>query len=291
MLALATCSEFPDLSPDDRLLLTALHQRGTAAAPAVWSDATLEWESFDGVVIRSCWDYHLRVAEFLAWLDRLERSAVPVLNPAALVRWNSAKTYLRDLGSRGVATIPTRWVERGEGTTLRSVLAEEGWEHAVVKPAVSASAHGTWRTSAARTLEDEARFRASVNTGSTLVQRFEETVLTDGEWSMIFLDGEYSHAVRKRPRDGDFRVQSEHGGSFLVERPPAHAIRAGAVALAAAEDFGGASAYARVDGCIVDGAYVLMELELIEPLLYLETRGDAAAALADAVLRRMRRGS
>src|SRR5678809_600523 len=112
-VALATYESAPDLAPDDRLLVPALERASISAEAAVWSDQSIDWGSYDAVVIRSCWDYHLRVAEFFTWLDRLESERVRVWNPPALVRWNADKRYLLDLARRGVPTIPTMIALRG----------------------------------------------------------------------------------------------------------------------------------------------------------------------------------
>lgn len=289
-VALATHAGLPALADDDRLLLAALHARRIDAIPAVWDDDGVDWSRFSCVVVRSCWDYHLKAAAFHAWIDCLERSRVAVWNPPATIRWNADKSYLRDLSARGIPAVPTAWVEQGDPTSLRELLCTHGWTRAVVKPAVSASAHETWTTDGAEGAEDdESRFRALAARTRTLVQPFVDAVVEAGEWSLVFLDGEYSHAVLKRPRAGDFRVQEEHGGTAQVLDPGPYVVSAAHRALEAAGPMGTGSLYARVDGCIVSGAFVLMELELIEPTLYLGTSRGAADRLADAVVERLRR--
>lgn len=288
-VALATHAGLPTLADDDRLLMAALGARKVDTSPAVWNDDAVDWTRFSCVVVRSCWDYHLRPAAFLAWIERLERAGVPVWNPPATIRWNADKSYLRDLTARGVAAVPTAWVEQGDPTSLHDVLQTHGWDRAVVKPAVSASAHETWTTDRARSADDESRFRALTARTRTLVQPFVDSVVDVGEWSLVFIDGAYSHAVLKRPRAGDFRVQEEHGGSAEVLEPSGEVIAAARGVLEAAGPMGTGSLYARVDGCIVRDAFVLMELELIEPTLYLGTSPSAADRLADAVLKRLQR--
>lgn len=286
-IALATASKFSDLVADDLLLVDALAARGVRAVAAIWNDPGQRWSEYAAVVIRSCWDYHLAHDAFLQWLDRLERDRVLVLNPPALVRWNSEKTYLRELASRGVRVVPTRWVEQGDARRLESILGEQDWTEVVVKPAISASAHDTWRVSAAAARACEDRFRTMVTRGRVLVQPFLDVIATDGEWSLLFYDGVYSHAVIKRPKAGDFRVQVEHGGGAAACEPDGHVIDAARRALAAAEQDRARSLAARVDGCIVDGQFVLMELELIEPDLFLRASSTAPARLADALRARV----
>lgn len=288
-VALATHAGLPALSDDDRLLVAALDARNVDAIPAVWSDEQVDWGRFACVVVRSCWDYHLRPAAFREWIDRLESEGVAVWNPPATIRWNADKSYLRDLAARGVPTVPTAWVEQGNSMSLGAILGTYGWDRAVVKPAVSASAHETWMTDRASSARDDTRFRALTARTRTLVQPFVDSIVETGEWSLVFIDGAYSHAVLKRPRTGDFRVQEEHGGSAQVLEPDARVITSARDVLAAAGSTGTDSLYARVDGCIVHDAFVLMELELIEPTLYLGTSHGAADRLADAVLERLRR--
>jgi glutathione synthase/RimK-type ligase-like ATP-grasp enzyme len=280
-IALATQAALPDLCDDDQLLVPALAARGVHASAAVWSDSSVDWTAFDAVVIRSCWDYHLRHDDFLAWVARLEHAGVALWNPPAVIRWNAEKGYLRQLDERGVRIVPTRWIERGSAGTLHDVLHDAGWDAAVVKPAISASAHETWRTSRDAAEHDEARFRALVGRGRVLVQPFMDEVVASGEWSLVFIGGEFSHAMLKRARSGDFRVQSEHGGSASRGDPGASIVEQARRALhAGASD----SLYERVDGCVVDGEFVLMELELIEPLLYLAEHPDAPARFASALV-------
>jgi hypothetical protein len=178
-------------------------------------------------------------------------------------------------------------VARGEVTSLASILHEREWSQVVVKPSVSASAHQTWRIAASDTASGEERFQSMVANGEVLVQPFLDAIQNEGEWSLLFYGGAYSHSVLKRPKQNDFRVQKEHGGTAEVSEPLAEVIRSARGALEAAEVGRAASLYARVDGCVVDGRFVLMELELIEPDLFLRSHAEAPARLASALLRRL----
>ena len=281
-IALATSSAHPTLNDDDRLLIPALRDHGLAAEPAVWDSPDVRWEVFQGVVVRSCWDYHHRLEEFLAWVSGLERAGVRVWNPPAVLRWNSHKGYLGDLAVRGVPIVPTRWLARGERIELTRVLREEGWRSAVVKPAVSASASGTWPTGPDGAGDDQARLDELLQAGDVMVQPLVDEVRETGEWSLLFYGGQFSHAVLKRPAAGDYRVQWEFGGSAVSAVAPAHLIAGAERVLAAAP---GDLLYARVDGVERNGQLVLMELELIEPHLFLGWDERAPARLAAAVTR------
>jgi glutathione synthase/RimK-type ligase-like ATP-grasp enzyme len=282
-VALATSAAYADLAPDDRLLLAPLAERGVRAEPAVWDDPAVRWTDYDAVVVRSCWDYHRRFAEFAAWVDRLTNEGVPLWNPPAALRWNARKTYLRDLAAAGVPTVPTRWADAATRASLAELLDAEGWADAVVKPVVSASAFGTWRVSAREAPDREDEFRAALAHGEVMVQRFVERVATHGEWSLVFFDGAFSHAALKRPRAGDFRVQQELGGSAVAADPTTAVVVQAALIVG---HFAAGSLYARVDGVVDDDTLCVMELELVEPSLFLGLDPGAPARFARAIARR-----
>jgi hypothetical protein len=254
--------------------------QGAHADAVVWDDPNVPWADYDAVVIRSCWDYHLRPDAFRVWIARLEALGVPLWNPGPLVRWNMDKGYLRDLAARGVRIVPTYWGDRGTRASLVSILDEHGWSEAVVKPRISASAHETWRTTRDRAADDQPRFDAVAAASGVLVQPFLEEVATAGEWSLCFFSGVFSHAVLKRPSEGEFRVQSHLGGTHAVAVPDAALV---ADAERVVSTIAGPWLYARVDGCVVGGAFHLMELELIEPLLFLADHAEAPHRFARAM--------
>src|SRR3989442_8389994 len=133
-IALATCAKLRTLNEDALLLVPPLRELGVTAMPAVWDSPDVCWEEFQGVVVRSCWDYHHRLEEFLAWVARLERAGIPLLNPPAVLRWNSHKGYLRDLAARGVSVVPTRWLARGRRGGVGPLLRPRGGGETVREP-------------------------------------------------------------------------------------------------------------------------------------------------------------
>jgi hypothetical protein len=286
-IALATYATLPGLNDDDRLLVSALDKQGVAAVPAVWDSPDVTWSDFQGVLVRSCWDYHRRLPEFLEWIARLERDGRVLWNPPALLRWNSHKSYLRDLAARGVAIVPTRWLARGEPCGLAEVLRHEGWGEAVVKPAVSASAFGAWSTTLAGAASNQPKLDEMLRNIDVLVQPLVPEVRDPGEWSLVFFEGRFSHAVLKRPAAGDYRVQWEFGGSADARKPSRRLIVDAERILAAVP---GNPLYARVDGVARDGRLALMELELIEPHLFFGWERQAATRLAKAVRRALAAG-
>jgi len=281
-IAIATCSQHPRLAADDLPLVASLRERGIGAEPLVWSGGEVEWSGFDRCLLRSVWDYHLHRADFLAWTESAA-AAVPLWNPPAVVRWNTSKNYLRELAGAGVPTIPTLWLERGAEARLAELMERSGWDEAVLKPSVDLGADRLVRV---RRGEGQALLDALLAEHDVLAQPFLPAVERRGETSLAFFDGELSHAVRKLPRRGDFRVQSKWGGSATAVAPtPAQRQ----VAERALKAVGETLLYARVD--LVEGAGgepLLIELELVEPNLYLGTDPGAADRLAAAVARRLR---
>jgi glutathione synthase/RimK-type ligase-like ATP-grasp enzyme len=283
-VALATYASAPDLAPDDQLLLPALERAGVRGEAAVWSDPSIAWSSYDAIVIRSCWDYHLRVAEFFAWLDRLESEGVLVWNPPALVRWNADKRYLLDLARRGVPTIPTMIALRGRPRDVEAIVHAEGWRRVVVKPAISASGYETHSLDSPFDAEAHDTIARVVGLSHVLVQPFVDEIPRDGELSFTFIDGRFSHAALKRARSGEFRVQTEHGGSVETTAVEPNLVEQAARVLAAIDDV---PLYARVDGVVRGGDLLLMELELIEPNVFLGARPGAVDDFAVAIRTRL----
>jgi len=232
------------------------------------------------VLLRACWDYHLYPGAFTGWLERLSRDHITVWNPPQVVSWNMNKCYLLDLQKRGFEVVPTVWLPKGSKANLSEVIEERGWQSAVVKPAISASAYQTWRTDMWRSRQFQKSFEECLSRQDMLVQPYCDEVERQGEWSLIFLGGEFSHAVRKRPQPGDFRVQTEYGGSAEVADPPPGSVQIGQRLLASFER---PLLYARVDGFDCMGRFVLMELELIEPFLFLSLAPRAALRMAEAI--------
>lgn len=270
-VALATHSGCPHLTEDDRLLIPALRDLGIEARPVVWDEENVGWREFDQVIVRSCWDYHLRLPEFLAWITNLESQHVELQNSALLVRWNADKRYLRQVEELGVTIPETCWLNEGEEHSLRTITQAWGWERAVVKPIISATAYKTRRICLQET--DEAV------QGPLMVQQFLPEIQEEGEWSLVFIGGDYSHAVRKYPAAGDFRVQTQFGGRVGAATPNSQLVdAAGEIMDKIAEP----ALYARVDGLEREGKFVLMELELIEPVLFLAV-GGAADRFAQAI--------
>jgi len=279
-VALVTCAEFPDLTPDDLLLVSALARRGLKAVPALWDDPRQRWAEHAAVVLRSCWDYHRRAAEFDRWLEQLEREQARVFNPLPTLRWNTHKSYLRDLEAAGIPVVRTMWAAKGSAMTLRQVADSMGWSAMVVKPTISASAFDTWRVAREATEGSEERFARQLRDRDLMIQPYLPSIATEGELSFVFIAGAFTHAVRKRPGPGDFRVQEEHGGSAERAALAQDLVLEAARAIRVAPE---PPLYARVDGATLGGRLHVTELELIEPTLYFRFEPAAAQRLATAL--------
>jgi hypothetical protein len=278
-IGFVTAEHCPELTPDDRLAAQALESRGALVRPVIWSREARP--AFDVLVLRSTWDYHKRAEEFAGWLEGLERSGIIVWNPVNVLRWNMDKRYLRDLERAGIPVTTTAWVEPGCGC-LSQVLEERGWDEVVVKPCVSCNAWRTFRTNRARAGQDEAAFQQALSGGRAMVQPFVSMISEEGEWSLMYMGGRYTHAALKLPRQGGFLVQSEDGGSAEAAIPTSDMLHDAERALAAAP---GPTMYARIDGFRQGRRFVVMELELLEPALFFKLRPQAAVEFADNLLK------
>jgi len=280
-IAIATCASYDREMVDDELLASALRERGCEAQAVVWDNPEADWSAFDLCLIRSTWDYHDKHREFLAWTRRVD-AAAGLQNPAGLVAWNIDKTYLRELAEAGVPTVPTVWVDRDDGADLEAVLTDERWDEAVVKPVVDLGARNLHRVRAG---ENSAALRLTLQRSAAMVQPFLPSLEEQGELSLIYIDGKLTHAVRKRAAPGDFRVQGLWGGTTARTEPERAQVELAEQALAQLDE---PPLYARVDIVAgLDRAPCLIELELIEPNLYLTQHPPAAAALAEAALLRI----
>lgn len=279
-----TCLAWPNISDSDLHVKRALEARRVTVAGLPWNAPEQRFDGFDAVIFRSSWDYHHEPEAFLDWLARWEGEGVRFWNPPDLIRWNLSKRYLLDLEQRGVGVVPTVMVDEPAALHLPLVLAERGWAEAVVKPTIAASGHQATLV----TPESVRDVAAAIDQGHlrrpAMVQLFLEDIRTRGEWSLIFIDGELTHAMLKHPAPEDFRVHATYGGTSTRATPPPGVVEAGRRTLAALPV---APLYARVDGVDTRRGFVVMELEVHEPSLYFGPAPEAAVVFADAIVRRL----
>ena len=280
-IALVTYRDLPQLTPEDQVVCSFLQTLGVQTHAVIWDAPDVVWDTYQAVVVRSCWDYHLHPSRFITWLRHLERLQIPLWNPTPILHWNLHKTYLRELQTQGVTIPPTCWLQRGCTAELATIFADHGWKEVVIKPAISATAYHTWRTTSAQGSQDQLRFAAMLQLSDVLVQQFMDPVVTYGEWSFVFFQKQYSHAVLKKAQPGDFRVQDDFGGTVEVVSPAMALIEQAQQIINRIKD---PLLFARVDGIELDGHLVLMELELIEPFLFLQSSPHAIERFARAIL-------
>lgn len=274
-VALVTCSKYLQLSASDQILAASLNELGLDAVAVDWRDSAVRWERFGIAVVRSTWDYHLHPEQFCRWTERIER-ITKLINPAPLLRWNSNKRYLVDLQNRGIPQVPFLLVEPGADPPHDAL---EGWDcDVVVKPLVGASA---WQIARITARSVEEALTPELRRTGYLIQPFIQEV-KNGEYSLVFLDNRFSHAVLKKPGPGDFRSQREHGASHRVVKPDPSIIEEAAAILAVVPM---RPVYARIDGVLQNGRFVLMEAELIEPELFFDSYAPGARTFARVLVK------
>lgn len=284
MIAIATCSSLPESDNDFPALKDALAALGVAAEPVAWDAPGVDWAGYDLVVVRTTWDYTERLEEFLSWADEVPRLA----NPVPVLRWNTDKRYLKDLADVGVPVVPTLW-------DPADLPAGDGWEHFVIKPAVSAGARDTalWGPGEEEAARDH--LQALADAGRTaMVQPYLSGVAASGETALIFIDGEFSHAARKaailEPGTGiQGKASNDSGarGKITATTPTTAELAVAEFALASAPHHGDLL-YGRVDLLPgPDGEPVVVELELTEPGLFLSWGPGSTEHLAAAIARRL----
>ena len=291
-IALPSHRELPDWEVDDAPLHAALSARGAAVERPVWDEPGVDWARYDAVLIRTTWNYQEKREEFVAWAEHVEQ-VTRLFNAAAVVRWNTEKSYLHDLARRGVRVTPTIWLERGRVPDLAELCATHRIEKGFLKPLVGATSRETLRFRA----DHDGLARAQAHVARLLpregmmLQPYRESVETEGELSLIVIDDEPTHGVRKIPVPGDYRVQDDFDASDVPHEFSANEQDALLEVVAAAERAlampRGSLLYARVDVLRApDGGLDLNELELVEPSLFFRHRAAAAERLAEALLRR-----
>jgi glutathione synthase/RimK-type ligase-like ATP-grasp enzyme len=278
----ARSEERPLFTKDDLHMIRVWEARGHKVLPLVWTKPLPTDVTLDAVVVRSPWDYQEDMEGFLAWLQSVEDAGIPLANDLETIRWNIDKRYLLELAEQGLPSIPTVLLNPEEThVSLKSIMDKEGWDEAIVKPAVGAGAKNNFRL----TLDTVERFEtesfaALRQEGAYLLQPFVKEVVTAGEWSLTFFGGVYSHSALKKAKAGDYRVQDDHGGSTHAESAPASLVAQAKEVLKLIDR---PLLYARVDGIEVDGDFRLIEVELIEPELFLRAGERAGELFADAI--------
>ena len=288
LVAIATCESHPGFcANDDAPLLEAFRAQGATADLCRWDDESTDWSTFDAVIIRTTWDYMDRLDEFLAWVDRVD-DVTRILNPPSVVRDNLDKVYLRDLERAGIPIVPTRWIDPSESNNLEQILRDTNWPELIIKPTVGAGASGLGRFTIDQLDEAITHTKAQLERGVTMAQPMLESIRTTGELSIVLIEGEYTHAVRKIPTEGDIRVQIEFGGQYSRVEPTGQEID---IAIRAHNQVAGDHApllYCRAD--LVEptqGNPALIEFEAVEPELFFPMAPNSAVRFAERAIERL----
>jgi signal recognition particle subunit SEC65 len=271
---------------DDKLVTQALEKRGLKVNRMNWDNPRYNWSESRYIVFRTTWDYFDRFSEFAAWLKKVS-TLTKLINSTETIWWNIDKHYLQDLNNRGIAIPRTLFIEKGDTRSLASIVKSSGWTTCILKPAVSGAARHTYKFNAIETQPHETIFQELIQQEAMLLQEFQHNITTKGEVALMVFGGKYSHAVLKKAKQGDFRVQDDFGGSVHEYTPSAGEIQFAEKVVACVSPL---PVYARVD-VIWDNADQLCvsELELIEPELWFRKFPPAAEMMADAIVKELSR--
>lgn len=264
----------PTVENEDDKLLNFLINKGLKIEKVIWNDPQIKWENYDLAILKSPWDYFDLIEEFYAWLEQLRQKNIKLLNPIEIVKWNADKHYLQDIAKAGLKVTQSIFLKMGSQVNLSDYFQFLNAEKFILKPAVSGGSKNTFKVTAANVQEIESKLQNLLKKEDFIIQPFLTEIEEVGEWSFLFFGGKYSHALLKKAKPGDFRVQHSHGGTIHPQNPSQHLIES---AQQYVDQFAKGCLYARVDGAIVDNDFLLMELELIEPFLFLDTNEHALA--------------
>jgi glutathione synthase/RimK-type ligase-like ATP-grasp enzyme len=279
-IGLLTCEKLPELTLADQQLIPELAKHNIIAKAVIWNDKTINWNDFDYLIFRNTWDYFEKETEFNLWLDQIEKLGVKTLNAIEIIKQNKHKFYLREMEKEGVLILPTIFIDKNTSLNLAEITPKH-WKKAVIKPAFSA---GSYLTTVFDTLDvknTNEEYTKIAQEKELLLQEFIPEIQTLGETSFIFFNKKFSHAVNKKPIDGDFRVQSQFGGGYTLIQPNQELIDK---AQKVVNTFDDKLLYARVDGIVIDGELHLMEIECIEPDLYFDISEGALERFVASII-------
>lgn len=271
-IAVVTCESMGEYNnnaeSEDQILAQLLEQNQLDFKFEIWSDPSVDWDKYTHILIKSPWDYFDRYTEFQEWCIRIKGTGVPVFNDIDTVLWNSDKKYLQEIQAKGHRVIPTKFIPKAASLHLDSAFASFDSEYLIFKPSVSGGAKNTLKIKKGEAEHFDFQVNDLLKHEDFLLQPFINEVVEEGEYSFVFFGGRFSHAVLKQPKSGDFRVQHFFGGKITAIEPNSQVL---SITQKIVDDFAADCLYARVDGVMIEGNFYLMELELIEPYLFLFT--------------------
>lgn len=269
---------------EDRLVAEALEALSLKTTRTNWDDPNFDWSQTKSVVFRSTWDYFHRFEEFNNWLLSI-KDKTQMINPYELIQWNLDKHYLKDLEEKGIRIPPTEFIEIGDTRSLATITESTGWSKFILKPAIAGAARHTYKLDPSNITNHEEIFKELIAKEAMLLQEFQEQVVTKGEISLNIFGGKYTHAVLKKAKPGDFRVQDDFGGTLHEYEPNEDEINFAINAVKACDPL---PSYARVD--IIwnnQDELCISELEMIEPELWFRRNPSAAKVLAEHILKNL----
>jgi glutathione synthase/RimK-type ligase-like ATP-grasp enzyme len=278
-----TTSELEDFHIYDNLLLEPLASYGWQVDEVSWKENNINWDQFDVVVIRSTWDYQSAPEAFIQCLEKIEASSAHLENSVDLVKWNINKGYLKELQEKQVRIVPTLWKNVFDAEEIEASYDQLNVTEIILKPLISANADFTYRLDYRSFIALRNELEVVFSNRAFMVQPFLDSIINEGEYSLFYFSGGYSHCILKRPASGDFRVQEEHGGRLSSVEPDVEMQKCGDRALAALPE---CPLYARIDLIRTKKGLAVMEIELIEPSLYFNMDDKSAQRFADAFVQR-----
>jgi len=265
---------------EQELLKSAFELQGLKVDITYWDNPSYEWQQTKSVLFRTIWDYFERFGEFWDWLEQV-KTKTRLINSYELIKWNIDKHYLRDLKNNGIQVVPTYFADRENNICLQEIANLNDWKHIVIKPAISASAFNTYKITNDEIEQKEQLFHELLQTHDMLVQPFFPTISELGEASLMVFGGKFTHAILKKAKAGDFRVQDDFGGTVHDYNPTQEEIKFAEKVFQSCTSL---PIYGRVDIVWDSNKHIyLSELEIIEPELWIRNRPESAYKIAEAV--------
>ena len=282
-IALVTYSKEPKLSPSDSLLIKPLCEADFHPSVAAWDDPKVDWSNYDGIILRSCWNYYEHYDTFMAWLQSLTALQNHVFNSIKTVSWNSNKKYLSDLEQKGVPIIPTRWIAKNSQFNISQLAEETGWSDIIVKPLIGARGDNVMHIKNSKNILQQLKVNTLLKKQNIMVQSFLSEIQNEGEYSFIFIGNIYSHTVLKKPNKGDF-LSNGYKSTTVSVYPSQKLIEQAKHIISLIKND---ALYSRIDCIVQDNRLILMEAEYIEPMLYFDAYPPAATLFAQELKKRL----
>lgn len=283
-IGIITSEEQAELLEYDRAIINMLSEKDIHAEPIVWDKPHKQWESYDMLLLRTAWGYHLKHDEFRKLMKYFDKNKLKIWNPASIILDNMHKYYLKNLIAEGFDVIPTLFLEPDDFDNITNIAENTGWDRFVLKPAISANAQNTYVLSDANQIRKSDNITESFIGKQFLIQKFMSEITTEGEWSNIFFSNGYSYSILKVPQKGDYRVQRDYGGNYYNLKPHSIVYES---AKKIADFYMDKCLYVRVDGVLSNERFYVMEVEMIEPDLYMNIAPEAKEPFVDAIMQKL----